>query len=99
MKNLFLFALVLLMASCEQIHEGTIVDKVAEPAYSYTTMQSHHIGKATYFTPYTHYVRPHWKIRIRGKLEGKTEYRTLYVSQYDFEILGLGQYYRLNNDD
>lgn len=97
MKKL-LCLLVLALASCHKLTEGTVEDKYIIPAhhYSYTTM--HMVGKVPITQFHTGWEPDQYILRVSGVANGDTIVEEFTVQEAAWRSLKLGSHFHASSD-
>lgn len=101
MRRLIILVVLLgILIGCQQIKQGTVIEKVHRPAYMWVQMIPVSDGKTITFVPITHYVPDTWYIVIEGKNDkGELEKASYTISFEDYEHIQIGEWVNMGNED
>lgn len=91
MKNLILIFTLVILASCDHVHVGTVVDKYIEPSRYYTSTYFTRVGKVSVPHTVRHWDDEDYVVVVRGVDDGgDTVNESYYVSWQEYQHIGIG---------
>lgn len=94
----YILILLLFLVSCTNIKDGTIIQKVFEPAHCETHMRIQHIGEMIMSTPETTCYKDKFWIQITKKIDSKFYYNWIIISENNYNIHKIGDYISLDKN-